>query len=214
MFLKRPNSTVGRYAYFMLALVVIAIGVWFNRQSRLGLGPWGTFQQGISNVTGIAYGTVISLVGLVIIVACIPFKVYPRPGTILNMLLIGVMIDGLEILFPIDNTLSDPVRWACLIISLAIGAFGTVMYIVPGIGAGPRDSLMIVLMRKFNKPAKVIKPIMEIIVITAGIIMGAGDGFGPGTVISILFFGALIDLTAKYIFKIDIKKKPEKNIKK
>lgn len=214
MTIKKPTTLVGRYLYFLLALVIISIGVWFNRQSTLGLGPWGTFQQGISLQTGIPYGTVIIIVGAIIILACMPFKVFPKPGTILNLVLVGLMVDGLEILFPVNKELSDPIRWICLLASLAIGAFGTVMYIVPGIGAGPRDSLMIVLMRKFNKPAKVIKPIMEVIVITAGLIMGAGDGFGPGTIISILFFGALIDWTAKHLFKFDIKKKPENKLRK
>lgn len=77
-----PTTLVGRYAYFAIALVVITISIWFNRQSRLGLGPWGTFQQGLSQVTGIPYGTIIIIVGAVIVIACMPFKVFPKPGTI------------------------------------------------------------------------------------------------------------------------------------
>jgi uncharacterized membrane protein YczE len=76
-----------------------------------------------------------------------------------------------------------------IVTGVAIQAIGFSVYISQGIGAGPRDGLMVVLTKRTGKSVRFIKSAIEASVVTIGIIVGGS--FGIGTII-MAFFGGII----------------------
>ncbi len=63
-------------------------------RANIGLDPWSVLHEGLSERTGLSFGRITQLVGLLIIVFSF-FVLHQRPGlgTALNMLLIGPWVD-------------------------------------------------------------------------------------------------------------------------
>ena len=70
-------------------------------------------------------------------------------------------------------------------------SFGIATYISPNLGAGPRDSLMILIADKFNLKISTSRNIMELFAAVSGFLLG-----GPvfiGTLFIVLFLGKFIE---------------------
>ena len=84
-----------------------------------------------------------------------------------------------------------------------ISGVASYLYISSGMGAGPRDGLMVALVKKTNKSVRFVRNSIEISVLTVGYVLG---GFaGIGTLIISLGMGYFVQLAFK-IFKFDVKK--------
>ena len=114
-------------------------------------------------------------------------------GTILNMVLIGVFID----LILMSNIIPKPENLVFGLLMLIMGLFvvslGSYFYIKAAFGAGPRDSLMVVLNRKTRLPVGVCRSAIELAVTIFGWILGGMVGIG--TAISVIAIGFFIQLT-------------------
>lgn len=71
----------------ILAFAICGYGMIQIKVVNLGMAPWDTLDLGISNKTGMDFGKVTQIVGLVIIFFSIAVKIYPGIATILNMFL-------------------------------------------------------------------------------------------------------------------------------
>ena len=109
-------------------------------RARLGLGPWEVLHQGISNRTGVPIGTVGIAVGALVLLGWLPLKQRLGIGTISNVVLIGLTIDG--VLAVTDDPTNVAVRIGCLVAGITMFGVGSGLYIGAGLGAGPRDGLM------------------------------------------------------------------------
>src|SRR6266540_1725412 len=94
-------SVLGRarspMAWFQLVagLWLFAAGVVLGLRSRLGVGPWDVLHDGIRHVTPLSFGVATILVGVVLLVAGALAGVRPGPGTLVNMVLIGIFSDAM-----------------------------------------------------------------------------------------------------------------------
>ena len=90
------------------------------------------------------------------------------------------------------------------VIGIAITAIGVGVYVSPNVGAGPRDSLMLLLMAKTGWSIKKVRTGIEIIVALAG--WALGGPVGIGTIIIALLLGQIVHyslpLSQKLLFKI------------
>ena len=84
-----------RLPRLLLGLVLCGMGMAGMVRARMGLGPWDVFHQGLSDRTGIPIGTVGILVGFVVLLAWIPLRQRIGLGTMLNIVVIGVVIDAI-----------------------------------------------------------------------------------------------------------------------
>lgn len=187
----------------VFGLFLYALGIYFTVQANIGLAPWDAFSQGVSNMTGIAFGTVISLTGLVILLLVWLLKEKIGIGTLLNTLLIGVFVNFLNWLnlLPKNNSLFTGIL--LLLLGQVIICFGSYFYIGTGLGCGPRDSLMVALCKRMKKvPVGVIRGGLEATVLLAGWLMGAKVGLG--TVIAIVGIGLILQAVF-HIMKFDVK---------
>ena len=79
---------------------LIGTGVALNFSSKLGLGPWGVFHEGISLNTSLSFGNAIIATGIFVTLLWIPLKQKPGIATLVDIFWIGTVADiviGLEL---------------------------------------------------------------------------------------------------------------------
>ncbi|HHZ03324.1 MAG TPA: hypothetical protein GX396_10400 [Tissierellia bacterium] len=163
-----------------IGLILYSFGLLFNIHANIGLAPWEAFSIGIYNVTGISFGKVSVITGILILIAvALYFREKIGVGTILNTIFIGLLVDLWEILniIPYMNTFASGL--VMLFLGQVLVSLATYFYVSAGLGSGPRDTLMIALGKKFsNVPIGVIRGLIEGTVLLIGWILGAKVGLG------------------------------------
>lgn len=180
-----------RYAVVMASFFLIANGFILVIQANLGVDPWNVLHLGIHLRTPLSLGRVVQLTGLAIIIASAFLKVKPDVGTLLNMIFIGFFMDvvhGVGYL-PVFNALWA--RMVSLVTGVAIVGVGTALYISAGLGAGPRDSLMMAIHRQTSVRIGLVRTAIEVAVTAAGFLLGGP--VGVGTVLYALTVGIFVE---------------------
>jgi uncharacterized membrane protein YczE len=114
-------------------------------------------------------------------------------GTIANAVLIGVFIQALAAIPQVDH-LSDSslgVRITLLAVSMPVVGLGSALYIGAWFGAGPRDSLMVVLGKRTGIRLGVVRTAIELCALAAG--WALGGTVGVGTVVFALGIGPAVE---------------------
>lgn len=181
----------------IVGLFVYALGIIITIQADLGLTPWNTFHQGIALHTGITLGQAISGVGLIIIIFNIIMKENVGLGTIMNMCLIGTFVDIISKVGIIPKSQSLLTGILMLIIGMFIIAIASWLYIGSGLGAGPRDGMMVSLVKITGKPVGVVRGSIEILVLIVGFVLGGKVGIG--TPIMAFLIGPIVQITFKAV---------------
>lgn len=190
----RRFAAAGRWARLLLGLWLFAVGTFMTLESKLGLSPWDVLNDGLRRRTPLSFGTAVILVGVVLVVATTVAGMRPGPGTITNMLLIGVFVDVLLAL-GIDSGASTWPYWAKVVLTLAgivLVGLGTALYIGAGLGAGPRDGLMVLIATRARVRIGVARALVEGTAFFAGALLGGS--LGLGTVLFALGIGPAVDI--------------------
>jgi len=190
---KRDVRKVPR---LLVGLFVLAMGIYLTRLAGLGLAPWPILHDGLEKVTGIPFGFVTQIVGVIILVfSMIRFHTKVGVGTILNVLLVGPFIELFEVIYRVlPATLW--IQIIVFIVGLLLMTFGRSLYISSELGQGPRDGLFVGLARTTKFEVKYIKLAIEFIVFVIGFALGGAVGIG--TLIIVVLSGYLI----QFYFKI------------
>lgn len=186
------NKMVVRYFRLFLGLFFCAIGIVITINANLGYSPWDVLHQGIGNILNIPIGTANIVIGVGIVSIEIIMGQRPGIGTFLNMSLIGVFMNIImnnDLVPTFDNVY---VRIFSIFIGMIILGMGSYLYIGSGFGAGPRDGLMILLLKKTDKTVRFIRNCMEITALVIGYFLGGPVGIG--TVIVSFGLGPSIQL--------------------
>ncbi len=115
-------------------------------------------------------------------------------GTIGNAVLIGLYIE-LLVSFETVRALAEwPLagRFALLGVGILLMGAGTAFYIGAGMGAGPRDSLMLVGSRRTGVRIGIVRAAIELAALVAGFALGGTVGLG--TVAFALLIGPAVEL--------------------
>ena len=183
-----------RLIQLLVGLFLYGIAIALMVRAGIGLSPWDVLAQGLSFKTGIAFGWVTNLVGLVVLAFWIPLRQRPGLGTILNVLLIGPSAQlGLDLL-PQQTEL-----WAQVLFfaaGLALLAVATGLYIGPRMGPGPRDGLMTGLHARTGRPIWMVRTAIEVTVLIIGWVLGGN--VGVGTLAFALLVGPLCSITLPF----------------
>lgn len=156
-------------------LAMFGIGISLIIEAHLGAAPWDVFHQGLSELTGISVGHVIVIVGVLLLLLWIPLRQRPGLGTLLNAVEIGLVVDLVMPLIPDIDALA--VRLLYLVVGIVVVAVGSGLYIGSGLGAGPRDGLMIGLGR-LGLSVRVARTAIEVTVLVIGVLLGGTVGVG------------------------------------
>lgn len=187
-FLKRLPS-------LFLGLFLFAFGMVANLHSNLGMNPWGVLHVGIAKITPLTIGQATQLVGFVLVILGWLMGFAPGLGTLANMYFVGFFTD-LIIEWDLIPQQTEPApQFGLLLISIAVIGLGSFFYLRAQLGAGPRDSLMIGLIKKLNKPVAHVRAALELTALTLGYLMGGPVGIG--TVVTALTIGYSIQFFFK-----------------
>ncbi|MFL9681964.1 MULTISPECIES: YitT family protein [Streptomyces] len=160
----------------------------------LGLEPWGVLHQGLAERTGLTIGVVSIVVGAVVLLLWIPIRQRPGLGTVSNVFVIGLAMDGTLALVPEIHGL--PARIALLALGIVLNGVATGLYIAARFGPGPRDGLMTGLHRLTGRSIRLTRTLIEIAVVTTGFLLGGSVGFG--TVLYALSIGPLAQFFLRF----------------
>lgn len=184
-----------RFTKLLFGLILYGLGIVMTMKANLGFAPWDVFHQGTANVFGITIGSASIAIGLVICIVVALAGEKLGLGTILNMLVIGLVVDA-ALFLGIIPTMNGWIQGVAMMAAgLLVISLASYFYIDSGFGAGPRDSLMVVLERKTGLPVGVCRAIVEGSAVLVGWILGGPVGlgtvlaaFGIGFCIQLVFF--------------------------
>lgn len=184
------RTQVWRWLFFTGGLFIVSIGIAFTiRGEMLGIGPWDVFHFGLRETVGLTIGSWSIITGLVIILlTALYLRRWPKIGTWLNMLFLGLFIDLSLLLIPEIHGAFLSILF--FVLGVIIMGIGIAMYISPNVGAGPRDSLMLLLVEKLNWSVNMARTFMEVVVALFG--WALGGPVGIGTVIIALGLGTFV----------------------
>lgn len=190
---KKKRERILRWSFFCIGLVILGLGISMTMQVKeFGIGPWDVFHYGLFLQFGLTVGTWSIIAGLaIVLVSSLIQKKWPQIGTILNMVFIGVFIDFFNWLLPEPETLI--MQLFIFISGTFVIALGIGIYVAPDIGAGPRDSLMLLVTKATGWKVANVRNGIEIIVAVLGFTLGGP--VGAGTVFIALFLGTFVGYT-------------------
>jgi uncharacterized membrane protein YczE len=174
------GSVIVRSASLMLGLVLFALGIVLLLESGLGLSPWDVLAQGISEHTALSFGTTNVVIALCVLALAWALGARIGPGTLANAILIGLTVDVLLSFGAVDELSESPlpVRIGLMVGGILIIGIGSALYIGAGMGAGPRDSLMLVASRRSGVRIGVARASIEVAVTVVGFALGGTVGIG------------------------------------
>jgi uncharacterized membrane protein YczE len=183
-----------RIASLFVGLAVCAVGIVLILQANLGLSPWDVLHQGISKTTPLSFGVANVVVGVVVLFGAWLLGARVGFGTIANATCVGAFVETLLATDAIPDLAGANLAARIAFLALGILAFGigTALYIGADAGAGPRDSLMLVVARRAHTRIGVARAATELVALGIGYALG-GD-VGAGTLAFALFIGPSVEL--------------------
>jgi len=174
------GGRVVRAVWLVGGLLLCAIGILCFLESRLGLPPWDVLHQGIAKHTPLSFGLANEAVAVAVLVLAWALGARIGIGTVANAALIGLFVVVLQPLHAVQALGSWPLlpRVALLVLGLVAFGVGSAFYIGAGLGAGPRDSLMLVGSLRTHRRIGVVRTVLEGSVLLAGLLLGGVVGVG------------------------------------
>jgi uncharacterized membrane protein YczE len=184
---SRPTA---RVATLLLGLGLYGVSEALMLAPAVGVDPWDVLHTGLAGLTGIPVGTVLILIGAVVLLLWIPLRQRPGLGTVANVVVIGGVVDLILGAMPVPHTLW--LRWAVFAAGVLLNAVATGLYIGAGLCPGPRDGLTTALAARGHS-IRVMRTGIELSVLVVGWLLG-GD-VGIGTLVYALAIGPLVHVT-------------------
>lgn len=154
-----------------------ALGV---KAGDVGTNAWNTLALGIQNKTSLSFGTASFVVSLTIVIIDLLGKGRLGFGSLLNIIFVAVFSDVfLAVLEPIPTATSVVTGMIYTLAGQFLMAFATLLYMIPALGCGPRDTLMVLIGKKVPKaPIGAVRFCIEAAAMVAGLLLGAPFGLG------------------------------------
>src|SRR6266568_2633682 len=158
-----------RVPVLLLGLALFAAGIVAALESRLGLSPWDVLHQGISRHTPLSFGEANIAVSAAVLAGAWLLGARIGFGTVANAVLVGTLVQLFSSFAVVAGLAHDPlgVRVGLLAAGLALMGVGTALYLGAGLGAGPRDSLMVVGARRTRFRIGVVRGALELSALAA-----------------------------------------------
>jgi uncharacterized membrane protein YczE len=164
--------------------------------ANLGLSPWDVFHQGAAARLGITFGMASIVTAAVIVAAAAALRERVGVGTLANMTLIGTFVDFLMFGKWVPEARAFVPGLGMMAGGLLVIGFASFFYMGAGYGAGPRDSLMVVLARRTGRPVGLCRAVVEGTALLCGWLLGGRAGVG--TVIAA--FG--VGIAVQFVFSL------------
>ena len=181
---RLPRRLLQLYAGLTLYGVSMAMMI----RSELGLDPWDVFHYGVARHVDLSFGTIVIVVGALVLLLWVPLRQWPGLGTVSNVFVIGLATDGALALLSTPDGL-----WARVFLlgaGIVLNGLAGAMYIGSQFGAGPRDGLMTGLVRRTGLSVRLVRTSLELAVLVIGWLLGGV--VGVGTVLYAVLIGPIV----------------------
>jgi uncharacterized membrane protein YczE len=170
-----PDRRARRFAQLAAGLVLYGVTSSMLVLAGLGLDPWDVLHQGLARTFGLAIGTWVVIVSVLVLALWWPLRRRPGIGTLCNAIGVGLVIDGMLAVFSPPHALG--VRIALLVGAVIGNGFATGLYIGAGLGPGPRDGLSVGIADRGHS-MRVVRTSIELTVLATGFLLGGTVGIG------------------------------------
>ncbi len=178
-----------RLLQLMVGLVLYGVSMGMMVESHLGLDPWDVFHAGVAGRLPLSFGTVVIVVGVLVLLLWIPLRQLPGLGTVANVVVIGLASD--LTLAALDQRPAGGPR-ALLLAGIVLNGLAGALYIGAQLGPGPRDGLMTGLVGRTGWSVRVVRTTIEVTVLAVGFVLGGTVGLG--TVLYAVGIGPLLQV--------------------
>lgn len=182
-----------------VGLVLFGVGLWLGLVAELGVGPWDVLTGGLSQQTGVRFGLMAIVVSVVVLLIGVVARVRPGIGTLLNVFVIGAVLD-LLLTSPLLADLGDqplPLRLLATLLGIATVAAGSALYLGAHLGPGPRDGLMVAIHLRTGWRVGTARAVLECVVLVLGVLLGGPVGIG--TVLFALGIGPAVQVAFRVL---------------
>jgi uncharacterized membrane protein YczE len=173
-----------RVTVLLVGLACVAIGVACTIEAELGVAPYDVLSTGLRDRFGIPIALAAILLPLAFIAAGRALGGRPGVGSVLAVALVGPMLGFVLHLIPHVEPMVP--RLALYAGGFLVLTVGIALVIVPGIGAGPAELLMLAIHQR-GYPLAPVRTAIEIGSVAVG--WALGGQVGAGTVVFALLIG-------------------------
>jgi uncharacterized membrane protein YczE len=183
-----PDRLGMRLVRCAVGLACFGVGISALIAAGIGLAPWDVLHQGLSELLGLSIGTLIILVGVILLVVnYVILDERAGIGTFLNALEIGLVVDLVADRLPRPEAVAAQLAYVTA--GIVLVGIGSGLYIGSGLGAGPRDGLMMGLHHR-GMSLRLGRTAIEAGVLVLGVLLGGSVGIG--TVAFVLAVGPAV----------------------
>ncbi len=168
---------------------LMGLGISLVITAGIGVDPWTVLSLGVSNVLQISVGRAAQLQGLLFMSGVyLIYRRKPGLGTLINMMLVGLIIDFSQGLVTTPQLFLG--QLGVLALGLLILSFGVALYVAGNLGEGPIEQLMLALHFRHGWPIGRIRIVMDFVATSSGFLLGGSVGLG--TLISVVVIGPTV----------------------
>lgn len=182
--------TLSRLLSFAFGMLVMCFGYAMLIKPGLGAAPWDVLHLGVSLHLPFALSLVIFIASVLVLLFNLLLSIYPSIGMVLNILLLGPLMQFALSHVPTPETLVG--KFLMVAAGVLVAGLGIALYTSADLGSGPRDGMMLGLAKKLGRPVGIVKNGIDILLCLFGWLLGGP--LGVGTVIAALLTGPAVQL--------------------
>ena len=193
----RARSYVLRFFHSAVTgQILCALSIVMMLQANIGVSPWNVLKQGLTNVSGLSFGTIDVIINVVVISCAVLMGEPIGFGSLFSVFIPGPIIDLILYydLIPLQTTLLGGILM--MVAGVEVLAISTLAYMREELGSGPRDSLMVALAKKTGRTAGFCRICLDAVVCVVGWLLGGQVGLG--TIIPMIGTGTFIEITFRF----------------
>lgn len=199
---KNTKGYIIRALAVVAGIFMVGIAVGFFKLAAMGADPFTAMNTGISDVTGMQFGTLQLIVNALFLVLVFLFKKkFIGFGTIFNMVFVGYTADFLMWALDQCRISFDTVFSRALVLAFAVIliCIGDALYISADMGMSPYDAVgyIVEMLTKGRVTFRAARVLSDIVCVFVGFAAGMQTGIqwkivGVGTLVSAFCTGPLI----------------------
>ncbi len=185
----RKDNYIKRMGYFLLSLVLCAVGVSFIFKGNIGADPLNVLIQGLFVKLGLSLGMWITSLWLFFLVVAVILGLRPTIATFIDLVFFGMIVDLVVFINRFPEPSSIVMSLIYVVSGLVILSFAVGIYINSRLGAGPNMLFTLAIVKKTGISIRLSKTIGDITMLAIGYFLGGT--VGVGTIILAISMGYL-----------------------
>ncbi|MFT3833961.1 MAG: hypothetical protein QM711_11675 [Micropruina sp.] len=172
----RSGRLPRRLVQLFAGLVLFGFSIALMIRGNLGVAPWDVLTVGVTRWVPLSFGQITIALSFVVLLLWIPVGERPGIGTLANAFIIGLAVDASLVWLPVvDGWLP---RAALMLAGVVLNGLAGAIYIGAQLGRGPRDGLMTGLARRTGRSLRLVRTLIEVVVLCVGLALGGTAGIG------------------------------------